>query len=227
MNHLSHLDKLLSNIQQSPHKKRSFIRLLYRLSRRSPLQVVESINKYLNTSSDPLLALPVIKDFIKIVYSRKTYNKTVLSIHRPLISSFSEDNLTLTHLLRNLEYPFRQWMNIPGTKAEEQHIFTELQSKILALLKIETHYQQLQEVIFPVIEKSLKGFIDFIKLEQQQVLDHLKQIILSFNNPDYQRKEISRNIGKLYNQIEAIIYQEETLLYPVISLYWKENNDNI
>ncbi|MDP2335051.1 MAG: PAS domain-containing protein [Bacteroidota bacterium] len=95
----------------------------------------------------------------------------------------------------------------------------ELKEKFTDLAKIDLHYQIMENVFFPIVEKHLPNYrcLQVMWSFHDDIRGNLKSIIQLLDQPDFDLKKFNRLAGDIFFNIYAIKFREERILFPVIS----------
>lgn len=97
------------------------------------------------------------------------------------------------------------------------------------IIKVGLYYQIKENVLFPLIEKSVPGFrcLSVMWSFHDDIRRNLKEIIEELQKKEPDLKRFNRLAGDIFFNIYAIRFREERILFPVIQNFIPENELNL
>lgn len=121
----------------------------------------------------------------------------------------SAENGVLQDIRRELSSHFKEFS--PDDR-------TALIADMTALEELKIHYQKIQNILFPALEKSYEKFrcVKLMWHIQDDVLRMVKQLIQYLNDESFEDwKEYNKIFGLMYLKMGALLYREKKILFPV------------
>jgi hypothetical protein len=159
----------------------------------------KGINKMLNVFYTHLNAFP------QPVLKKKSFLQILVA-----------DNKCILENTENLKSPIKTLQKV---KRPDEPLQAQLQQFIDELIKVEFHYQVMENVVFPFLEKQWPDHRCFQVLwsVHDDVRDELRQLQNLLVSPDWDLKKFNRLTGDLFFNIKTIIFREEKIILPAIA----------
>lgn len=184
----------------SESKPKDFISAIDLLVQGKPVStdMKKGINKMLNVFYTYLTTLP------QPVFKKKSFLQILVADNK-LILENTESLKPSIKTLQLVKKPDEQ------LRAKLQHLITELS-------KVEFHYQVMENVVFPFLEKQWPDHRCFQVLwsVHDDVREELNQLQTLLKPGFWDLKKFNRLVGDLFFNIRTIIFREEKILLPAI-----------
>lgn len=104
-------------------------------------------------------------------------------------------------------------------KKPDEQLRAKLQHLITTLSKVEFHYQVMENVVFPFLEKQWPDHRCFQVLwsVHDDVRNELRQLQKLITSAEWDLKKFNRLTGDLFFNIRTIIFREEKIILPAIA----------
>jgi DUF438 domain-containing protein len=111
---------------------------------------------------------------------------------------------------------------------DNQEIKKELRKKILDLEKFNAYYLIKENVLFPIIERTIPEFrcLSLMWSFHDDIKGNLKKSIKELERDPFDLKYFNRLIGDLFFNINAVKFREERILYPFVNEHISEKTLN-
>jgi len=179
----------------------------------TPLEILQAIENVFHSETDMEKLKTVSNKLFNILYEHLSNYKKPDYPKKSIINFLIKDNNELKKQLTK-------------TKLKIKQINNEIASETLNLLKKDfqqiqeytEHYTVMQNIVFSEIEKQIKEHqcLKIMWSFHDDIILNIKKTIKSLQKKDFNLKEFNKTIGKIYFNINTIIFREENLLFPII-----------
>lgn len=99
-----------------------------------------------------------------------------------------------------------------------------LKDSFLEMLRFTEHYVVMQNIVFPEIESRTEnhGCLKILWSFHDDIIRNIKLTIKSLNEPVFDLRQFNKTCGKVYFNINTIIFREENVLFPVMYKIFEE-----
>jgi len=159
----------------------------------------KGINKMLNVFYTYLTTLP------QPVFKKKSFLQLLVT-----------DNKFILENTENLKPSIKALQLV---KKPDEQLRAKLQQLITELSKVEFHYQVMENIVFPFLEKQWPDHRCFQVLwsVHDDVRNELRQLQKLVTSAEWDLKKFNRLTGDLFFNIRTIIFREEKIILPAIA----------
>ena len=103
-------------------------------------------------------------------------------------------------------------------------IISKLADSFNEILSFAEHYKAMQNIVFPEIENTIEkhACLKIMWSFHDDISRNIKKTIEILNNPDFDIKQFNIVSSKVYFNINAIIFREEYVLFPIMDDYFED-----
>jgi len=183
------------------------------LSQIIPHDVVDAVHRIMEEGFDlELLKIGITKamNYLhKPLVNFPPYETDPNSLFRFLIA----DNTQLDKKLKKMRKDI-----IHLNKNISQDTLSKILYQLSEIKKMELHYTLIENVVFPILEKTWPNFkcVHVMWSIHDDIRLYLNNLIKYFSVPNFELPLVNKEFGKLYTSMYAIKFREEKILFPVM-----------
>lgn len=126
-----------------------------------------------------------------------------------------KDNAEVVQLMNSLK-PLIKKVQIP--EMQKDVLFNSIKNSIKKLADVDRHYQVMENVLFPLLEKQWPGSrcLQVLWSVHDDARKEIKELEIILNKKNWDLKIFNRLTGDLFFNLKTIIFREEKILIPAI-----------
>jgi len=172
---------------------------------------------------DHLVQQQPVNDELKVGINKmlNVFYTYLSSLQKPQLKSGSfldqlvNDNAEIVQLMESLKPLIRE---IQKTDHPTVKLFEALKQKFKTIAGVDRHYQVMENVLFPFLEKQWPGHrcLKVLWSVHDDARKEIKELQKLFEVNTWDLKRFNRLTGDLYFNLKTIIFREEKILLPAI-----------
>ncbi|MCK5811320.1 MAG: DUF438 domain-containing protein [Clostridiales bacterium] len=218
-NKIIKLQEYVSALMKGDDKKLLYLKYQEFINEVVPLDVIKIEYSFLEKGVLAIKLLETVDMLMNVFHKRLSEYKWEMPKKNSFVFYLMKENIQVINSMNNLKkYISNQTFGV------DKHAIL----LILDDLKLfDSHYQKIENIIFPMMQKKLEEFDGLAIMWELHVLVRktLKTLHEQFNGKIIEKKFVNQLIGKLFFQIQGLIKKEELILFPLVSTILNENEN--